>query len=181
MKEEVYISGLLKRDHLFYQTFSKLIHDAGLELIELDNTKDIWCRDYMPVKSSTGKNLLFNYNPSYLKSKWKDLLTPRKDLIDLLNSLKIEFEPIDDILLEGGNVVQSGDKIIMTDAIFRENEIKEDKKKQGVLIQRVEKLLECQLIIIPHQPDDTLAHSDGVVRFLDHNTVLVNDFSPWMI
>jgi agmatine deiminase len=91
MREGVYISGLLKRDYLFYQTFSKLIHDTGLNLIELENTKDIWCRDYMPVKSSAGKNLLFNYNPSYLKGRWKHLLTPRKDLIHLLYSLKIEY------------------------------------------------------------------------------------------
>lgn len=176
--EKIYVSALLKNNQDFYSMLSNRIHDKRLELVELENTKDIWCRDYMPVKSATGKNLLFNYDPAYLKGeKWKCKLTPRRDLIKLLNNFQISFEPVDDILLEGGNVIRYGDKVIMTDAIYRENKIDKDIKGQSALNRRLEKLLESQLIIIPHQPDDTLGHADGVVRFLDHNTVLINDFS----
>ena len=32
----------------------------------LNNTKDIWARDYMPVKTKSGKYVSFRYEPSYL-------------------------------------------------------------------------------------------------------------------
>ena len=31
----------------------------------LKGTKDIWCRDYMPVQTESGKFIQFKYNPSY--------------------------------------------------------------------------------------------------------------------
>jgi len=32
-------------------------------------------------------------------------------------------------------------------------------------------------LLIPSQPDDLTGHSDGMVRFLDENTILLNDYS----
>lgn len=32
----------------------------------LNNTKDIWLRDFMPVKTKSGKYVSFRYEPSYL-------------------------------------------------------------------------------------------------------------------
>ena len=32
----------------------------------LNNTKDIWLRDFMPVKTKSGKYISFRYKPSYL-------------------------------------------------------------------------------------------------------------------
>jgi agmatine deiminase len=32
-------------------------------------------------------------------------------------------------------------------------------------------------LLIPSQPDDHTGHSDGMVRFLDENTILLNDYS----
>lgn len=175
--EEIYVSGQLINCDEFYSEFSLLIQGNNIDIIELPYTKDIWCRDFMPVRSRSGKNLLFNYDPSYLKGKWQHKLTLRKDIIDMLIELEILFEQIDDIKLEGGNVVQKDDLVIMTDAIYRENGLKDDKRKQSKLIERLENYFQSEIIIIPHQPDDPLSHSDGVVRFLNDKTVLVNDFS----
>ncbi len=180
-KEKVYISGLLKQCQNFYSGFSEQFKNNDIELIELTGTNDIWCRDYMPVKSANGTPLLFNYDPSYLKGKWKYKHTPRENIVKILNELGIGFTPIDDIKLDGGNVVQCGDKVIMTDAIFIENEIKNDKSAQIDLKKRLEDYFLSKVLIIPHQPDDPLSHSDGVVRFLDEKTVLVNNFSATTI
>ena len=34
-----------------------------------------------------------------------------------------------------------------------------------------------EMIIIPEQPDDWTGHADGMVRFVDNNTVVINDYS----
>ena len=34
-----------------------------------------------------------------------------------------------------------------------------------------------QVVIIPQEPGDFVGHSDGMVRFIDENTVLVNQYS----
>lgn len=175
--EKVYISGLLSQNQEFYSDFKSLLLDRNIELIELPGTKDLWCRDFMPVRSARGSNLLFQYDPSYLKGEWEYKRTPRESIIKILQDLEIEFTPIDDIKLDGGNVVNYGNKVIMTDAVFIENEIKKDKVAQNELIKRLEDYFQSSIIIIPHQPDDTLSHADGVVRFLDNNKVLVNNFS----
>jgi agmatine deiminase len=175
--EKVYVSGLLSQFQDFYSGFARQLKDADIELIELKSTKDIWCRDFMPAKSGSGNNLLFQYDPSYLKGKWQHKRTPREIIVKVLRDLDIEFTLIDDIKLDGGNVVQYGNKVIMTDAIFIENEINKDKASQNELVKRLEDHFHSTVIIIPHQPNDTLMHSDGVVRFLDEKTVLVNKFS----
>jgi agmatine deiminase len=177
IKEKVYISNLLDQCQNFYSGFSEHIKTNDIELIELNGTNDIWCRDYMPVKSANGTHLLFNYDPSYLKGKWKHKHTPRENIIKILNELGIKFIPIDDVKIDGGNIVQYTNKVIMTDAIFFENGIKSDKSAQIGLIKRLEDYFLSSVLIIPHQPDDTLSHSDGAVRFLDEKTVLVNNFS----
>lgn len=174
--EQIIVSDLLKKELPdFYNTFKIALKDY--KITEISLTNDIWCRDFMPVKRNDGKYVLFNYNPSYLKPKWQYKLTPRKNIISICKELNIEFIDGIGLNLDGGNVVQSGDRIIMTDVIYHANGIKEDKKKQDNLIKRLEKMLEAEILIIPHQPDDPLSHSDGVVRFLDQKTVLVNNFS----
>ena len=35
----------------------------------------------------------------------------------------------------------------------------------------------AELIVIPKEPYDEIGHADGMVRFLDAKTVLVNDYS----
>ena len=35
----------------------------------IKETKDIWCRDYMPVQIESEKFIQFRYDPSYLKGK----------------------------------------------------------------------------------------------------------------
>jgi hypothetical protein len=36
----------------------------------------------------------------------------------------------------------------------------------------------AHVIIVPEHPGDEIDHADGNVRFLDHNTVLINELKP---
>jgi len=178
-KEQVYISSLLRKEQGFYGYFTNLLKEYQMEPVELHITKDIWCRDFMPVKSCNGSFLLFNYDPWYLNDKkYSEKKTIRESIIAMLNQHEIRFEDINDIKLDGGNVVSCIDRVIITDIIFKENGIdKHDRSGQTHLVSRLEDHFQAAIVIIPHQPGDILGHSDGIVRLLNSETVLVNNYS----
>jgi agmatine deiminase len=62
----------------------------------------------------------------------------------------------------------------MCDKVFNEN----PSIKEKDLIKALRNGLEVdELIFIPRDPSDFTGHADGMVRFYDHNTVLINDYS----
>ena len=66
----VYVSELLKSK--FPECFGRLtsiLDKHNVKYALLKGTKDIWCRDYMPVQIESGKLIQFRYDPSYLKGK----------------------------------------------------------------------------------------------------------------
>jgi agmatine deiminase len=61
----------------------------------------------------------------------------------------------------------------MTDRVFVDNPAYERK----ALIAKLHELLQIdQLYFVPEQPDDFTGHSDGMIRFIDENTILINDY-----
>lgn len=141
----------------------------------LNNTKDIWLRDFMPVKTKSGKYISFRYEPSYLANN-PQLRTDFK--ADTAPNFKLENLAYSDINLDGGNVVfsPSKEKVIISDRVFSGN----PSKSQAELIAKLEKLLEASLIIIPSLKSDMTGHADGMVRFVGENTAIVNaPLSPY--
>ncbi|MDE5882021.1 MAG: agmatine deiminase family protein, partial [Muribaculaceae bacterium] len=167
----VYMSALLaSRYAKTCKQLTDILVKHNIPFAFLEGTKDIWCRDYMPVQTPSGKLIQFKYNPSYLhEEKYSDT---RSDVrhVNKVNGLKPTYS---DINLDGGNVVMFGNKAIITDRIFSENP-DWDKEK---LINDLSTLLECEIILIPaYKPDyDFTGHADGMIRFVDSNTVLVNN------
>ncbi|OFY87593.1 MAG: hypothetical protein A3K10_03280 [Bacteroidetes bacterium RIFCSPLOWO2_12_FULL_31_6] len=166
----IYFSSLLK------QQFPKLTANIEKELNSqkiafsyLSHTKDIWCRDYMPIQIGKDEFVLFNYFPSYLKGASK-LRTNNKKVCEK-HGINYTFSQI---ILDGGNVVRHNDKAILTDRIFAENKTKIG---DSSLLNKLEKLLKSEIIIIPTEEVDVVGHADGMVRFIDNKTVLVNDYS----
>ena len=77
-------------------------------------------------------------------------------------------------MIDGGNIVRWYDAAIMTDEIYVENPGVERPR----LRDRLRALLEVdRLILIPKEPYDKIGHADGMVRFVDSTTVLVNDYA----
>lgn len=135
----------------------------------LNNTNDIWARDYMPVKTKSGKYVSFRYEPSYLADD-PQLRTDFKT--DIAPNFKVENLVYSDVNLDGGNVVfsPSKEKVIISDRVFSEN----PEYDKNTLLLELEKLLEASLIIIPSLKSDMTGHADGMVRFVDENTVVTN-------
>ena len=134
----------------------------------LPNTKDIWVRDFMPVRTGSGKLVSFRYEPSYLKDD-PDLRTDfRKDLAPQLG-LPVTYSNIN---LDGGNVVfsPSGARVLISDRVFSEN----PEYPSAALVHELSELLETEVLIIPSLKSDMTGHADGMARFLDDRTVLCN-------
>lgn len=142
----------------------------------IKGTKDIWCRDYMPIQTESGKLIQFRYEPSYLKGEeWDSIRSDVREVCEK-NGLNPRFS---DINLDGGNVLICDGRAIISDRIFAEN----PNYEKDSLVDELSKLLECEIIIIPAQNGDYTGHADGMVRFVNRNTILGNslesEFKYW--
>jgi agmatine deiminase len=167
----VYVSDLLEGRHLGLSNgLRAVLSKHCVRLRTVVGTRDIWCRDYMPVQVDLGNFVRFRYDPGYLKG-YEHLLTRPCDITPI-NGLGQCVDS--DIVLDGGNVVGWGSRCIVTDRLFREN----PRVCRDELLGRLRELLEVdEVIVIPKEPYDEVGHADGVVRFLDDRLVVINDYS----
>lgn len=167
----VYFSDLLPvRHRSFYNGLTTLLIRNNVEHALLPGTKDIWCRDYMPVPTKRNGLVQFTYEPSYLNTAlFRNTITDPQPITDRLQWSCIASS----IRLDGGNVVQAHNKVLMCDRVFREN----PEITGNELINQLENLLEAEIIILPSHPHDLFGHTDGIVRWYNDRTVLINDLS----
>jgi agmatine/peptidylarginine deiminase len=159
----------------FEQKFCEKMLEHSIKLDYLKGAKDIWCRDFMPVQVKENKYVLFQLSPLYYPEKDSGM---RTDSLSVCRTIGIE-PIVTDIFLDGGNVVKGKHKAIMTDRIIKENKIN---FPENILLAKLKSLLELdELIIIRADPDDYCGHADGMVRLLDDNTVLVNDYTEDLV
>lgn len=154
----------------FYKRFENVLKNCNIPFDFLPQTKDVWAVDYMPIQTDFNKFVQFVYNPSYLQTK--KYLKTISNVDEICKAISIETLKTD-IIIDGGNVTRWTNKVIMTDRVFKENPTFERKQ----LIKKLHELLQVDKIyFIPEQPSDFTGHSDGMVRFVDEHTVIINDY-----
>jgi len=154
----------------FYRRLTTKLEYLQIPYGILAGTKDIWCRDYMPVQVTENQFIQFRFDPWYLKTRYKHLKT---DPAVVCNNIDLVTIP-SGIVLDGGNVVKSENKVILTDQVLNDNK----SFSESAIINQLSALFNgAQIIIIPKDPDDTYGHSDGMVKLIDDNRVLVSDYS----
>jgi len=166
----VYLSELLQSDNRFNTTCNSLTglfdkHNIAYKFIK--GTKDIWCRDYMPIQIRKGEYIQFRYEPSYLEDDLNLQSDPKQ--VCIANNIEPKFTNIN---FDGGNIVNWSEKAIITDRVFDENPEYNSKTK---LISELENLLSIEIIVISQIKSDMTGHADGLVRFVNQNTILGND------
>ena len=170
----LYISPLLKQKYpAFYEEFIYKLKEHKVLYHFLKGTKDVWCRDYMPVQIDLEKYVYSLYDPDYLKtSKYK--YTKTKNIRLVFSLMDLGVKKLSGYLIEGGNIVKSKNKIIATERIYKDN----PRIPQDFFPQEFKRLFEVDdVIIIPELPNDFTGHADGMVRFLNDDQVLVSDLS----
>jgi len=166
----VYLSSLLQdRYPDFTESLKEILTEEGISVRFLSITKDIWCRDFMPVPLSKDRYIQFVYKPDYLVG-FEDRRTNPYDVDPGISPV---FHS--KLVIDGGNVIKQGSTAILSNKIFKENPAFRNRKPK--LIQQLTHELEVEkVVIIPKDPSDISGHSDGMVRFVSENTVIMNEY-----
>lgn len=176
----IYFSSLLKTNPAYQPAADRLfaaLDSNGVPYSFLENTHDIWARDFMPVLVHAARQqyVSFRYDPSYLDEDPGLKTDFRRDVSGQFPLEKIVYS---DINLDGGNVVFSPQNkyAVISDRVFWENEA----YTSAALVRELEELLSRRVIIIPSLPSDLTGHADGMVRFVDEHTAIGNySRHPW--
>lgn len=171
---ELYFSSLLFEQYSSSVNLIAALDAHNIPYCFLPNTKDIWLRDFMPVRTGSGRLISFRYEPSYLERHPHLRTDFRRDIAPWLG-LPVIYT---DINLDGGNVVYAPSyrKVIISDRVYAENPT----YAPAALVRKLESLLEAEVIIIPSLKSDMTGHVDGMVRAIGEDTVLCNrPLSPY--
>ena len=143
-------------------------HNVNCELIP--DTNDLWCRDYMPIQIDDDRFVCYTYRPDYLLKKRSDAkyITDSRKVCERLGL----YAKYTDIVIDGGNVVKAGNHIIMTDKVFAEN----PQHDHSTLYHELENLFECELLFLPWDKAEKYGHSDGIVKAISDDTVLMTNY-----
>ena len=167
----------------------------------LKGTKDIWCRDFMPIQIEKDRFVFYRYTPDYLQDKTGLTLQTNPELVfqqesnELLRMLlmsmgeEIRFDGLHpysishpvfhrfelELVMDGGNVVKCGDKVVMTDKVFVENK---DKTPQEVQRQ-IEEAFQCEVVFLPWDRNEEYGHCDGIIHCLGDNRVLMTNYADF--
>jgi len=145
----------------------------GIETEYLPHSKSkkyVWARDYMPIQLEEGRFLKYVYRPDYLKND-KDYIP---NYAGMIRKLGLNCKPTS-LVIDGGNVVKWDDAVIMTDKVLKENPGYDE---YGLRF-RLEELFETDVVFIPWDRYEMFGHADGMVRFIDRRTVLLNNYSDF--
>ena len=160
----VYTSKALRERYPHITTILKgNLGVAGIEHEELD-TSNIWVRDFMPIRT----------NSHYTKFQYK---VESPNPYPQLNVAPEVWHPFCDaesplVVLDGGNVEQGRTMVLMTEMVLKHNAHLDHKR----LMASLESTFNREILLMPVEPYDTLGHIDGIARFVDDKTVLVNDY-----
>lgn len=167
----VYFSEWLKNDYPdIYHGLARILNRHNVAYDIIPNTKDVWCRDYMPIQLDKERYLCYEYKPDYLMNSASN----RKYITDSLDicrdmQLKIKETPL---IIDGGNVVKVGNKAIMTEKVFVENPTVNENTLKNLL----EEQMECEIIFIPWDKAEKYGHSDGIIKPISDNSILMTNY-----
>lgn len=168
----VHFSGHLQIDYpKVHANIKDALNELQIEPHYLAKTKDVWARDYMPIQIENKKYIEYRYDPDYLQGKrkgYRDLKT-YPDIVCSVNNLPTTTKS--DLILDGGNVVKSENTIILTDKVAIENRWTKTKT-----INRLQEIFEVEnVVLLSWYKKEKFGHSDGILRFINNNTVLINE------
>lgn len=201
----VYFSGLLPAIcPILNASISEVLLKRGISFDYLKGTKDIWCRDFMPIQIQKDRLIAYKYTPDYLQDKrhirlqtnLEDVLKAESNaLFRVLPTCRVEDVAFDgmhsipilkpivetikiDLVMDGGNVVKCGDIVVMTEKVFIEN----SDKSRDVVEQILCDAFQCDILFLPWDREEYFGHSDGIVHYAGDGRILLtnyNDFSTY--
>ena len=172
----VFLSDWLSKEcPKLYQSLTKAFRDNAVDYRILNNTNDIWCRDYMPIQTDEKRFVSYKYYPNYLVDKHQEqYITNFKDVENVDFLRHAEVVPLN-LVLDGGNVVKCGNKIVMTEKVFVENKEMSRNEVQRLL----DEAFLCEIVFLPWDKRERYGHSDGIIHYLGDNRVLMTNYGDF--
>ncbi len=138
------------------------------DILLVDDVRDIWMRDFTTINPI--KPIQFTYTwASMTQKQSKDV---QKSFNRFADHYQIQRTKTD-LMLDGGNLVDDyAGRVITTTRFMEDNELSYNEAKQ-----ELKATLGASEVAILEPDEEVLAHSDGMVSWVDKNTLLVNDYS----
>lgn len=179
----VFFSSLLpKKCPILNQHIAKALEENRIPYTYLSETKDIWCRDFMPIQVEEDRFVFFKYTPDYLQNPY--YLRLQTDTEKVFHAITNRLEHLlqnaitIDLVLDGGNMVKCGNTVVMTEKVFFEN-----KDKTRAEVERILKdTFQSDILFLPWDRKEIFGHSDGIVHYAGDDRILLtnyDDFSPY--
>ena len=148
-----------------YKDICDILDEYGITHKLLQHTKDIWCRDFMPVQLYPGRFVQYVYDPDYLDNdEYRDTKTPPDPVCDAIHLARSKSG----LILDGGNIIRTTLGVIMTRKAYHANNMDqkefEDIFKQDFGINKITWL--------NWDRSEIYGHADGIVRYIIGKCVL---------
>lgn len=138
------------------------------DILLVDDVRDIWMRDFTTVNPA--QPVQFTYTWASMTEKQSRQV--QKSFSRFADRYKIQRAKTD-LMIDGGNIVDDyAGRVITTTRFMEDNELSYDEAKQ-----ELKQALGASQVAILEPDEEVLAHSDGMVSWVDKNTLLVNDYS----
>lgn len=179
----VYFSDLLpKKCPILNQHIVEALETNKIRYVYLSETKDIWCRDFMPIQIEEDRFVFYKYTPDYLQSPYYRRIQTNPEKVFQAPQNRLEQVTRNaitiDLVIDGGNVVKCGDTVVMTEKVLFEN-----KDKTRAEVERILKdAFQSDILFLPWDRKETFGHSDGIVHYAGDGRILLtnyDDFSPY--
>lgn len=157
-----------------YKNLKQILTDNGVDFRMVKYTEDIWCRDYMPIQTEDNRFVAYKYLPNYLNDAENRKFITNVKKIGNVDFLNWGDNVVDlNLIIDGGNVVKCGNKIVMTEKVFVEN----CNLTHNEVIKRLTDAFKCEIVFIPWDyMNEKYGHSDGVIHYLGENRVLMTNY-----
>lgn len=176
----VYFSSRLpKQCPTLNAKITEVLQSHGIPYFYLSETKDIWCRDFMPIQIDEERLVFYKYTPDYLQdTNYHKKLQTDPERVFLLeeNHLgsMLPYRKNIDLVLDGGNVVKCGDTVVMTDKVFVENKDKTPAEVERILREA----FQCDILFLPWD-GERYGHSDGIVHYIGDGKILLTNYQDF--
>ena len=173
----VYFSDLLpKKCPILNQHIVEALETNKIRYAYLSETKDIWCRDFMPIQIEEDRVVFYKYTPDYLQTPYYRRIQTNPEKVFQASQNRLEQLAQNaitiDLVIDGGNVVKCGDTIVMTEKVFVEN-----KDKTRTEVERILKdAFRCDILFLPWDQKETFGHSDGIVHYAGDGKILLTNY-----
>lgn len=141
------------------------------DILLVSDVDDIWIRDFATVNPLHPVEFKYSW-ASVTKKESEEIQSTFTTFTNFTNFYGIK-KANSDLILDGGNLLDNYHGDIITTTRF----LKDNKLSLFEGTKSLEKILNVQRVAIIEPDEEVLAHADGIVMWIDKNTLAINNYT----